>query len=322
MTKNSRNSRTESKSGKMSAPDTFTLFSNLPAELQLEIWEAAQDPETYLFYGAIDTRRPFNGSIKEPPNPITLSVNSDSRGVAFKNYSLSFTRHRFDGCPIYFNPEKDTLIFSTVFDLFHFLEKASEEDRKKAHFLAFTPAMTDCAIRLPNIQEVTILVTGLGLLLPEEVVLEQLSQETQRHFDETFSPGKAPPLGYDPENGIPALPKFGILSYRNKKGLRYKKDLNGIRQILKERRMTKRPWKQIEMTPNRISQLEKADQRSRQSWKQLMAIPTALSVNFDSRGVALEQYSRSFGIPNDPYQPPNANDGGLYVAPEKGRYGL
>ncbi|KAF4631416.1 hypothetical protein G7Y89_g6717 [Cudoniella acicularis] len=95
---------------------------------------------------------------------------------------------------------KVTLVFCSILDLEYFLFTASQEDRDKVRFLAvhkeYLPIDTtnttnpiteyevsiclmDIAIKLPSIQEVSLLVAGE----PDEEILEQLDYEAKNHYE-------------------------------------------------------------------------------------------------------------------------------------------
>ena len=99
--------------------NTFHLFSNLPAELRVKIWElnlpgprlvslrylsAATDPSNHL------TRKVLRGCTSSAPIPTNLHVNREARANALQYYQLSFNLHH---CPpkIWFDSHNDILHF-------------------------------------------------------------------------------------------------------------------------------------------------------------------------------------------------------------------
>ncbi|KAH7309328.1 hypothetical protein BKA65DRAFT_559541 [Rhexocercosporidium sp. MPI-PUGE-AT-0058] len=86
------------------ATKMFTVFSNLPSELRLKIWQQACFPRTVaLKYTS--TTSSFNS--KTSP-PTLLSVNQESRHEALRIYTLSFGTS-LQPARTYFNPFLDTL---------------------------------------------------------------------------------------------------------------------------------------------------------------------------------------------------------------------
>jgi hypothetical protein len=108
---------------KVQPPKDFPQFSRLPKELRLKIWETVTDEQrvvvihTLLGYpgGWIPTSVP-GAFYSSTPIPAALHVCSESRKIALKRYTLSFSTRHLDWNPdqparIWFNFERDALYF-------------------------------------------------------------------------------------------------------------------------------------------------------------------------------------------------------------------
>ncbi|KAM3086291.1 hypothetical protein ACMFMG_000427 [Clarireedia jacksonii] len=110
----------------------FPLFSNLPTELRLIIWNAAiPDPLVHELYPSCPTSSPYNFKTKLRSNrrqiPSLLHTNREARNVALAHYRLmsydpppvSEPREAVAGItPFYFNPSVDTLFLNCVASIF------------------------------------------------------------------------------------------------------------------------------------------------------------------------------------------------------------
>lgn len=82
----------------------FTIFSNLPSELRIKIWQQACSPRTVtLTYNTSSS----SFSSTTPP-PTLLSVSHETREEALRIYTLSFGTPT-EAPKVYFNPLLDTL---------------------------------------------------------------------------------------------------------------------------------------------------------------------------------------------------------------------
>ncbi|PQE20536.1 hypothetical protein CJF30_00001870 [Rutstroemia sp. NJR-2017a BBW] len=110
----------------------FPLFSSLPTELRLLIWNAAiPDPLVHELYPSCPTSSPYNFKTKLRSNrrqiPSLLHTNREARSVALAHYQLmsydpppvSEPREAVAGItPFYFNPSVDTLFLNCVASIF------------------------------------------------------------------------------------------------------------------------------------------------------------------------------------------------------------
>lgn len=89
---------------------TFTHFSDLPTELRLKIWELAIQDHRIVKVKA-ETRSDGVVLLKvSNPTPPLVRVNRESREVALKIYTMSFSR-QFYGKPVYFAHQRDVIQF-------------------------------------------------------------------------------------------------------------------------------------------------------------------------------------------------------------------
>ncbi|OIW28501.1 hypothetical protein CONLIGDRAFT_379424 [Coniochaeta ligniaria NRRL 30616] len=106
---------------------TFTLFSNLPTELRLQIWRLSCTPRVVTVSWDIRTQ---NYAVHFTTNPAILQVNSESRAEALgKVYSCFFTTH-----PVFFAPALDTLYIARNRYMGY-----ADPVRNAAHNLKFAP---------------------------------------------------------------------------------------------------------------------------------------------------------------------------------------
>lgn len=113
---------TASPLSQMASPDSsaFHLFSFLPAELRLKIWEYSL-PESRIVPVRFDTpcqadeyvnpRHRSSGCVSTAPIPTNLHVCHESRDEALKKYCLAFGMG--DPGQIFFNPARDILYFGS-----------------------------------------------------------------------------------------------------------------------------------------------------------------------------------------------------------------
>ena len=111
---------------------TFTLFPDLPGELQIMIWKFATlltEPRTFR----VTTRRGSEGKDRDwllypyrrhaHPSynevPILFHTTREARATALMSYQLSFS-NEFAGKPVYFNFKRDTFLFESLTSMFIF----------------------------------------------------------------------------------------------------------------------------------------------------------------------------------------------------------
>ncbi|KAK9443866.1 uncharacterized protein VB005_02391 [Metarhizium brunneum] len=103
-------------------PAEFPLFSGLPPELRLKIWNlnlpamrvvslrcGAESPSLYNMLSCTDTTS-FTGCTSDAPIPVNMHVCAESRAEAFKSFQYAFGFVRNPG-HIIFNPDSDILYF-------------------------------------------------------------------------------------------------------------------------------------------------------------------------------------------------------------------
>jgi 2EXR family len=90
---------------------TFTLFPNLPTEIQRKIYKHMMPGPRNVHL----TFRKHNSMLlkSSSPIPVLLHLNRDARTEALKTYRLSFGTDKYDA-KVYFCPEIDTLYFGPV----------------------------------------------------------------------------------------------------------------------------------------------------------------------------------------------------------------
>ncbi|KAF4631322.1 hypothetical protein G7Y89_g6804 [Cudoniella acicularis] len=128
----------------------FTLFLNLPKELQLKIWRTTSPKKRRLYFKPDDGRRPtamfpvrFDWEmICRPANPVALFIRKESREEAFKFFTPLFT---YQGYSRYFNPVADTVSVRNTENGHHWLYP---ELLTSYPFTTFGPC-TPCGYLLP-----------------------------------------------------------------------------------------------------------------------------------------------------------------------------
>jgi hypothetical protein len=84
---------------------SFTCFNHLPFELRLQVWELALPIPKVVEINLSFNKSPFANC----PPPALLSVCSESRSVALKQYHASFVSKSFPA-GVYIDPHLDTIL--------------------------------------------------------------------------------------------------------------------------------------------------------------------------------------------------------------------
>ncbi|KAF4630835.1 hypothetical protein G7Y89_g7295 [Cudoniella acicularis] len=268
-------------------PNTPKNFSDLPAELQLQVWESTITPRAIFLSGHresdpnpdsedhySDPDSPFFHSPASPPSPPPLSHPPTSPPAApSKTTTPPSSPPSSPPKTQSTSPLPSTRWYSTPSPSPPALCSLPIPPWKTGKKYASWPCTT--VGDLPNIEEVSFLVTNEG----EEDVLAKLDICISWFYEEREGGIEGVHLKLYGESAIPmvmpkepkpssiwrkefggkaipkVLPKVGVLSFRNCNGKTEegressKEEMKGIYEVLNERR----EWKRIEMTRRRVA---------------------------------------------------------------------